>query len=101
MQILKCKNIIQSVKQNAILINAARGGIVDEGDLTRAIGEGYLWGAGLDCHEQEAPNHERYGALWENLNVVSTPHIGAATRQAQTGSAMHMWLLSTTCTNAL
>lgn len=79
---------IQSMKQNAILINAARGGIVNEADLTRAISEGYLWGAGLDCHEQEPPNHERYGVLWENLNVVSTPHIGAATRQAQTASAM-------------
>ncbi|KAJ5614019.1 D-3-phosphoglycerate dehydrogenase [Penicillium herquei] len=79
---------IQSMKQNAILINAARGGIVNEADLTRALSEGHLWGAGLDCHEQEPPSFEKYGPLWENLNVVSTPHIGAATRQAQTASAM-------------
>ncbi|KAJ5738745.1 hypothetical protein N7493_001900 [Penicillium malachiteum] len=79
---------IQSMKQNAILINAARGGIVNEADLTKALSEGHLWGAGLDCHEHEPPSFEKYGPLWENLNVVSTPHIGAATRQAQTASAM-------------
>ncbi|KAJ5711272.1 D-3-phosphoglycerate dehydrogenase [Penicillium malachiteum] len=79
---------IRSRKQNAILINAARGGIVNEADLTRALSEGDLWGAGLDCHEQEPPSFETYGPLWENLNVVSTPHIGAATRQAQIASAM-------------
>ncbi|KAJ5147241.1 hypothetical protein N7476_001230 [Penicillium atrosanguineum] len=79
---------IQSMKKNAILINAARGGIVNEADLTKALAEGHLWGAGLDCHEQEPPNVEKYGPLWENLNVVSTPHIGAATRQAQSASAL-------------
>ncbi|KAJ5280935.1 hypothetical protein N7478_006307 [Penicillium angulare] len=77
-----------SMKQNAILINAARGGIVNETDLTKALAEGHLWGAGLDCHEQEPPSVQKYEALWKNLNVVSTPHIGAATRQAQTASAM-------------
>ncbi|OJZ81553.1 hypothetical protein ASPFODRAFT_64967 [Aspergillus luchuensis CBS 106.47] len=43
------------MKPDAILINAARGGIVNEQDLTRALSEGRLWGAGLDCHEQEPP----------------------------------------------
>lgn len=78
---------IRSMKQNAILINAARGGIVNEADLTRALSEGHLWGAGLDCHEQEPPSVEKYGDLWKNLNGVSTPHIGAATQQAQTATA--------------
>lgn len=79
---------IRMMKPDAILINAARGGIVNEADLTKALSEGYLWGAGLDCHEQEPPTREKYGALWENLNVVSTPHIGAATTRAQTMSSM-------------
>ena len=79
---------IRSMKQDAILINAARGGIVNEADLGRALSEGHLWGAGLDCHEQEPPTLEKYGALWEHLNVISTPHIGAATTRAQTASAM-------------
>lgn len=79
---------LQMMKPDAILINAARGGIVNEADLTKALAEGHLWGAGLDCHEQEPPTFEKYSALWENLNVVSTPHIGAATTRAQTTSAM-------------
>ncbi|CAG8184617.1 unnamed protein product [Penicillium salamii] len=79
---------IRTMKSDAILINAARGGIVNEADLGRALSEGHLWGAGLDCHEQEPPTHEKYGALWEHLNVISTPHIGAATTRAQTASAM-------------
>jgi len=79
---------IRMMKQDAILINAARGGIVNETDLGKALSEGHLWGAGLDCHEQEPPTREKYGALWAHLNVISTPHIGAATTRAQTASAM-------------
>jgi len=71
------------MKRTAILINAARGGIVNEDDLGRALQEKLIWGAGLDCHEQEPPSPEKYGNLWENLNVVSTPHIGAATADTQ------------------
>ncbi|RAH41814.1 D-3-phosphoglycerate dehydrogenase [Aspergillus brunneoviolaceus CBS 621.78] len=78
---------IKRMKPDAILINAARGGIVDEAGLERALSEGHLWGAGLDCHEQEPPSRAKYGALWENLNVISTPHIGAATSRAQLASA--------------
>ncbi|KAB8204064.1 D-isomer specific 2-hydroxyacid dehydrogenase [Aspergillus parasiticus] len=78
---------IRAMKPDAILINAARGGIINEADLTKALSEGYLWGAGLDCHEQEPPSHEKYEALWKNLNVVSTPHIGAATSRAQLACA--------------
>jgi phosphoglycerate dehydrogenase-like enzyme len=79
---------LKQMKPDAILINAARGGIVNEDDLTRVLSEGHLWGAGLDCHEQEPPSAENYGTLWDNLNVVSTPHIGAATNTAQRASSM-------------
>ncbi|CEL11574.1 Putative D-3-phosphoglycerate dehydrogenase [Aspergillus calidoustus] len=79
---------LKQMKPDAILINAARGGIVNEDDLTRVLSEGHLWGAGLDCHEQEPPSAEKYRKLWENLNVVSTPHIGAATNTAQRASSM-------------
>lgn len=71
------------MKREAILINAARGGIVQEDDLQRALKEGLIWGAGLDCHGQEPPTRERYASLWDNLNVVSTPHVGAATSDTQ------------------
>ncbi|KAL1845754.1 hypothetical protein Daus18300_014456 [Diaporthe australafricana] len=76
------------MKRTAILINASRGGIVDEGDLKRALSEGLIWGAGLDAHEQEPPTVEKYGELWKLPNVVSTPHIGAATEDAQLASAV-------------
>jgi phosphoglycerate dehydrogenase-like enzyme len=82
------------MKNSAILINAARGGIVNEKDLERALAEKEIWGAGLDCHEQEPPTKERYGGLWD-LGVVSTPHVGATTRETQalTGTAAAKFVL--------
>lgn len=76
------------MKPTAILVNAARGGVVQEDDLLRALQEGLIWGAGIDVYTQEPPTPERYGELWKQ-NVVSTPHIGAATEeiQAATGAA--------------
>ena len=71
------------MKRTAILINAARGGIVHEEDLQRAMSENLIWGAGLDCHEEEPPSRQKYEGLWDNLNVVSTPHVGAATADTQ------------------
>ncbi|KAK1978843.1 D-isomer specific 2-hydroxyacid dehydrogenase [Colletotrichum cereale] len=85
---------LQQMKKTAIVINTARGGIIKEADLERALSEGLIWGAGLDCHEQEPPSQEKYGALWE-AGALSTPHIGAATRetQVQTGMAAAVRLL--------
>lgn len=77
-----------AMKPEAILVNAARGGIVNEADLERVLREGRIWGAGLDCHEQEPPTKERYAGLWALPNVVSTPHIGAATAEAQRTAAV-------------
>ncbi|KAH8840003.1 hypothetical protein MCOR27_006132 [Pyricularia oryzae] len=79
---------LKAMKSTAIVINASRGGIVNEADLQRALEEGLIWGAGLDAHEQEPPTAERYGSLWKLPNVVSTPHIGAATDDAQYMSAL-------------
>lgn len=76
------------MKRNAILINTARGGIINEADLERGLVDGLIWGAGLDCHEQEPPTKERYGGLWNTGRCVSTPHVGAATAQTQTDTGM-------------
>ena len=76
------------MKSNAIVINTARGGIINEEDLERGLKDGIIWGAGLDCHEQEPPTKERYGGLWDTGRVVSTPHVGAATSQTQMETAM-------------
>jgi phosphoglycerate dehydrogenase-like enzyme len=70
------------------LINTARGGIVNEADLERALEEGLIFGAGLDCHEEEPPTKEKYAKLWATGRVVSTPHVGAATAETQMETAM-------------
>jgi len=77
-------NKIQMMKDGAFLINAARGGIVDEKALYNALIEGKLMGAGLDCYENE-PMPD--AALVKLPNVVCTPHIGASTEEAQSTSA--------------
>ncbi|KAM0332350.1 hypothetical protein ACHAQA_002627 [Verticillium albo-atrum] len=73
---------MRTMKRTAIVINTARGGIINEAGLERALKDKLIWGAGLDCHEQEPPSKERYGGLW-NLGVASTPHVGAATGETQ------------------
>lgn len=68
---------IARMKDGAILINAARGGLVDDHALAAAVACGKLRGAGLDCVEQEPlpQGHE----LLENPNIVVTPHVGGGT----------------------
>jgi len=71
------------MKETSILINTARGGIVDELALIKILRDGKIWGAGLDCHEQEPPTKEKYEELWTSGNIVGMPHISAATDETQ------------------
>jgi glyoxylate reductase len=64
------------MKRSAILINAARGPIVDEGALVQALREGWIAGAGLDVFEREPELHP---GLAELTTVVLAPHIASAT----------------------
>jgi len=73
--------LISLMKNDAILINAARGGIVNEKDLFVALKEKSILGAGLDVFEKEPLEQE---SEFRNLdNVVLTPHLGASTSEAQ------------------
>ena len=75
---------IKLMKNGAFIINAARGGIVDEDALYQALTEGKLMGAGLDCYEQEPMLESKLVNL---PNVVCTPHLGASTEEAQRTAA--------------
>ena len=71
---------IGMMKRGAYLINAARGGVVDERALKEALTDGRLAGAALDVYEKEPPKDTSLTGL---ESVASTPHIGAATEEAQ------------------
>ncbi|MDA8334955.1 MAG: phosphoglycerate dehydrogenase [Peptococcaceae bacterium] len=73
------------MKDGVRVINCARGGIVDEADLFRAMESGRVAGAALDVFEKEpATGHP----LLRFPNFIATPHLGASTREAQLGVAV-------------
>ena len=83
----KTKNIInydllKTMKNNCIIINAARGGIVNEVDLDRALKEGLIFGAGLDVFEIEPP--EASNPLLKNDKVFLSPHTASFTEECMT-----------------
>ena len=75
----------QSMKQTAYLVNTARGKILDESDLVRALDEGLIRGAALDVFAQEP---EVPSGLLNKENVVLTPHLGSATLEARTNMSL-------------
>lgn len=75
---------LRAMKPGAVLINAARGPIVDERALAAALRAGGIGAAGLDVYEQE-PRVEP--ALLELDNIVLTPHLGSATVETRTAMA--------------
>jgi len=74
------KEALAKAKKGVIIVNAARGGILDEAALADAIASGHIGGAGLDVFATE-PTTE--SPLFEHESVVVTPHLGASTEEAQ------------------
>lgn len=75
------KTTIAAMKQGAVLINTARGGLINEVDLSEALRSGRLYAAGLDVLSKEPP--EPYNPLVGVPNAVITPHIAWATSEAR------------------
>lgn len=69
------------LRPGAIVVNAARGGIVEEGALVDALKSGHLFGAGVDVFVEEPPTPEHVFLGAPNLGI--TAHLGANTREAQ------------------
>ncbi|CAL1582348.1 unnamed protein product [Knipowitschia caucasica] len=67
-------------KKGVKVVNCARGGIIDEAALFRALESGQCGGAGLDVFVEEPP---RDRALLDHPNVIGCPHLGASTKEAQ------------------
>jgi len=97
-------DIIGRMKKGSIIVNCARGGIVDEDALYAACESGHLRAAALDVFASEPARENR---LFELDNISFTPHIGASTDEAQENVAVQVaeqmsdYLLSGTVRNAV
>ena len=105
----KTRNILSAealakTKKGVLIINCARGGLVDEAALRKLLDEGHVGGAGFDVFvEEPAKENVLFGAE----NFVATPHLGASTNEAQENVALQVaeqmsdYLLTGAVTNAL
>jgi glyoxylate reductase len=73
--------VFKKMKKTALLVNTARGKIVNESDLARALKSGLIAGAALDVFEQEPIGKD--SALTKMENVVLVPHIGSSTAETR------------------
>ncbi len=71
---------LRSMKRGAVLVNASRGGIIDEQALVQVLTEGHLSGAALDVFGEEPPVGD--SLLWNAPNLLVTPHIAGLTEDA-------------------
>jgi len=77
----------EKMKDGVILVNAARGGTVDEDALLRALESGKIRAAALDVFEKEPPDDF---TLVNHASVIATPHIGAAAKEGQKRAGMEV-----------
>jgi D-3-phosphoglycerate dehydrogenase len=76
--------VIERMKDGVLLLNVARGGVIDEADLTDALRSGKVGGAGIDVFTAEPPTGN---PLLDAPNTLLTPHLGASTAEAQVAVA--------------
>ncbi|KKK18184.1 glyoxylate reductase [Aspergillus ochraceoroseus] len=76
------------MKTGVVVVNTARGAVMDEDALVQALDSGKVYSAGLDVYEEEPKVHP---GLIRNPNVVLVPHMGTWTVETQT--AMEEWAI--------
>ena len=73
--------LMKKMKKNSIIINTARGGIINESDLNKALDENLIFGAGLDVFEKEPPSSDNL--LLKNKRLIMSPHTSALTDECK------------------
>ena len=73
--------ILKTMKKNSIIVNTARGGIINEKDLDQALKENIIFAAGLDVFEKEPPNPNN--PLLKNNKVLLSPHSATFTKECK------------------
>lgn len=74
------KEKLSLMKQDSIIVNTSRGGVVDELEVLRLVDDGKLFSAALDVYEQEPPE---YTTQLTKSEAITLPHLGASTHEAQ------------------
>ena len=74
-------NILKKMKKNAIIVNTARGGVINEIDLDKALKDKIIFGAGLDVFEKEPPDQNN--PLLSNDRVLLSPHSSSFTNECK------------------
>lgn len=76
------------MKPGVVIVNTARGAVMDEAALVKALADGQVWSCGLDVYEEEPKVH---AGLIANPHVMLVPHMGTWTVETQT--KMEVWCL--------
>ena len=81
-------NLLKTMKKSAFLINVARGGIINEADLSKVLNENKIAGAAIDVFKNEPI--EETNSLLNAKNILLTPHLGASTKEAKEGVSIEI-----------
>ena len=81
-------DLLAKMKKSAFLINVARGGIINEFDLSKALNDGEISGAAIDVFKTEPI--EKNNPLLDAKNILLTPHLGASTKEAKEGVSIEI-----------
>tara|TARA_Y100000996_G_scaffold414470_1_gene405456 strand:- start:1655 stop:2596 length:942 start_codon:yes stop_codon:yes gene_type:complete len=79
------KDTISNMKNSSIIINCARGGLINESDLKEALDNDVIAGAAIDVYEKEPATDN---VMFGTKNLLLTPHLGASSKEAQSNVAI-------------